>query len=221
MSLVCMSFTIESDTDCLCADIVILSDFSGSMNGSEKVVSQAIEMIVSGIPPEENIIRFALISFAGQRDSKIEVALTSDYKRLLDGVRLYEKKMANSEETHIYPAFNIAQNIFRTSNQYQDCFRIIIVMSDGKLTDREIALKHARKMRESTDWPISIFTLSSVVENDTLSGIQIGPRVLLPIISGSSNIVDEAVLDSLSGGAYFKNNVDALKEKIREYDMCL
>lgn len=208
---------------CLCADIVILSDFSGSISGSEKIVTNTVKKLVSEIPPELNIIRFALISFADQGAAKVEVSLTADYEKLLEGVRTYEKKKAYSEATHLISGLELAREVFIMNDQRQGCFRIMIIISDGKLTDRFKAVPLAREMRNNSDRPVAIFTLSSFSDEDAVPRIQIGPTigpdtVLKAVLMQS---IKHEVLDSLSGGAYFKRDVDALREEIRKWDMCL
>ncbi|MCF7831561.1 MAG: VWA domain-containing protein [Candidatus Pacebacteria bacterium] len=198
----------QKETPCLYADIVIVSDFSGSMNGDESFVVSAVDQLISGIPPEQNKIRFGLVSFVDVLH--LEMLLTHRYDSLQKIVDWYFKRKAKSFETNLAPALSIAGALFRDSISYYPRNRIIIIITDGVLNDEYQALAMANTISEK--FGITICAISPSLGDN----LQIGPISPKPFSE-----VRHDVLFKLSGGNYFFNDVETLKEGIRKRGLCL
>jgi hypothetical protein len=198
----------QNENPCLYADIVIVSDFSGSMNSIESFVVSAIDQLISGIPPEHHKIRFGLVSFADVLH--LEMTLTHQYDSLRRIVDWYYKRQAKSFETNLAPALTVAGALFRDSVNYYPRDRIIIIITDGVLNDEYKALAMAHTISEK--FGITICTIGPPSGDN----LQIGP-----ISSRSFSEVRHDILEKLSGGNYFFHNVEALKEEIRKRGLCL
>ena len=207
---------VQGQTGCLCADIVILSDFSSSINNNEYVVTYSVKTLVKEIPPQDNLIRFALVSFG--EETRIEVPLTSDYSDLLTGVRSYEERTADGAFTNINPALDTAQDIFLDNRRNNSCYRIIIIVSDGQFTDMDKAITKASILRTSTDYPIAIFSLSAF---DDVLPIRVDDVKYLKLIPGNTSTLNVDALKRVAGGAYFGNDVSNLRKWIIDMGMCL
>lgn len=214
LSLYC-AHVYAQENGCLCADIVILSDFSGSMNGSEGVVKESVETLIQSIPPEDYKIRFALVSFSDHVYT--EVPLTSNHKELVKGVEEYESKSAVGVNTWVTLGLKRAYDVFVQNEQRRGCFRIVVIISDGYFDDAEEAIGMAKNMRSHHDYPIAVFSLST--SEDSVLG---SPRALM--LGPSQDAIDnchEKNLRDVSGGAFFGRDTEALRDEIRKYDICL
>jgi len=201
---------------CLCADIIILSDFSSSINHNEHVVTYSVKTLVKGIPPQDNLIRFALVSFG--EETRVEVPLTSNYEDLILGVRSYEERTADGAFTNVNSAFDTALEIFLANRRNNGCFRIIIIVSDGQFSDMDKAITKANMLRVSTDYPIAIFSLSAF---DDVLPIRVDDLKYLKSIPGNTSMLNVSALKNVSGGAYFGNDVQNLRKWIIDLGMCL
>ncbi len=203
----------QKDSPCLYADIVVLSDFSGTIKNNEHVVTSSVAYLVDSIPPIDNKIRFALVSFAD--DTQVEVELTSDYKTLLSGVKEYSKRAADSHHTYIVSALDTAASIFDRNRTEYSRYRIIIIISDGDFHDDEAALLKAESMRNR--YGFIIIALSAYPQ-------YIPPESIIINSVPSPSIPNEVYvknLEDISGGAYFGRDLKSLRNEIRKRGLCL
>ncbi|MBP6925712.1 MAG: VWA domain-containing protein [Candidatus Pacebacteria bacterium] len=203
-----VSVLAQNDIPCLYADIILLSDFSGSMNSEEPFIAHVAETLIEGIPPEQNKIRFGMISFADSH--LVDVYLTHAYDSLWKITNWYYTRKALGFETLIEPALALAKVLFEQPVSYAR-YKILIIVSDGIWHDEVIALARARELSEV--YGIALIALSPALQEASLQVDVLTPR--LP------RKVKHEVLSKVSGGAYFFNNVEALKEEIRKKGLCL
>jgi hypothetical protein len=144
-----VSVSAQDDAPCLYADIILVSDFSGSMNSNEPFIAHVAETLIQGIPPQQNKIRFGMISFADSR--LVDVYLTHTYDSLRTIVNWYHRRKAIGYQTLLEPALTLAEVLFRQTdlNTSYSRYKILVIVSDGVWHDESIALARAREISES------------------------------------------------------------------------
>lgn len=203
----------QNNPPCLAADIIILSDRSSSMQGSEVLVGDAISVLVEGIVPEDTRIQFGIVSFGDI--ARIEIPLTSDYPYLLLSVEEYKKQNATGSTTTIIPGIQTARNMFEESKNDGEHLKIVIIISDGEIHD---------------DYELGEF-VDSISEMDNILFFSLGfaPEVI-PFDIKSPTLrnlyitymnINDSLLIRISRGQYFQNNTFRLRDTIRKLGACL
>ncbi len=203
----------QNNPPCLAADIIILSDRSSSMQGSEVLVGDAISVLVEGIVPEDTRIQFGIVSFGDV--ARIEIPLTSDYPYLLLSVGEYKKQNATGSTTLIIPGIQTVRKMFEESKNDREHLKIIIVISDGEIHDDSELGEFIDSVSEIDN--ILFFSLGFAPEN-------IPPDIRSPVLRNlfiTYMEVNDSLLTRISNGNYFQNNTFRLRDTIRKLGACL
>jgi Mg-chelatase subunit ChlD len=120
-------FSLTCHSQCNKMDIVIIGDYSGSVQGNEEFVTDAISTFASSVHSET--VRVAVVLFDNQ--PKIIAELNSEVADLLAQVFSYRDVFATGG-TNIESALQMAANILLT--EQNDSRKLVILISDGDVT---------------------------------------------------------------------------------------
>lgn len=129
--------------DCLQLDLLILSDFSGSVKGHEKFITDAIKQFSEQFELSEQGIKIGVIAF--ETESYLVSPLTSDRDELNDRIRTLSKIKANG-------GTNLIGALMRADSELMNHGRIgyrqvIVIISDGAPDYPDITLKVADQVK--------------------------------------------------------------------------
>lgn len=126
---------------CLEMDILLIGDMSGSVEGKEDFVIDAIEVFVESIETEENGIRIGVIAF--NNVPSLVSPLYGNKQEIRDNVEQYGWFAHGS--TNMSLAFQIAYN--ELSRDRQNVRKLIILISDGEATDKDDAENTVKELK--------------------------------------------------------------------------
>lgn len=139
--LLLLNGSFTSKPGCAKLDIIIVADISGSVDGSEDYLNNAIISFIDGIDISEDGIRIGVVSF--NDDSWLELKLTGDHDYFDSNFK--RLNAPNAAGTHLSTGLFTAMNEFETSGR-KDIPKLIIVISDGDIQDHDEVVNYARNI---------------------------------------------------------------------------
>jgi len=130
------------DYGCLEMDIVILCDLSGSVEGNEPFILEAVTGLVNKTDVQEDGVRIGVIGFS---DYPFTIAaLSGDKKELLQVINEFE--WTSRTNTYMAQALQVCYIDLFKDRQY--AHKMIIIISDGLPGDRELTLSTVKQLNE-------------------------------------------------------------------------
>ena len=132
--LIAVLFTSNINThsqDCLDVDIILLVDFSGSVNGYEPFIIDAINSFTNRYDLDQGTIKIGIIVFASGID--YYVPLTSNRTELLKATEWIKENptyIGAGRGTALLPALNVVRAEFMENSRSVN--KILIIISDGE-----------------------------------------------------------------------------------------
>ncbi len=195
---------------CLQMDIMLLGDFSSSVQGYESFISGAFSEFVQQFELSEYGIKIGLVTFT--TTAYLNCPLTNNTKLLRS--RINDLKYFNGVgHTNMLDAFAIAQNQF-IINGRDDYKKIIIVISDGEPDSGEEVLKLANVIKQSKIGICGILVMKNKTEeedNDSLFYYFYGKPI-------DGNVVMKKISSDF---CYVESNYDNLIKELKKLDICM
>lgn len=184
--------------NCLVADIVIATDWSGSIAGNEKFLVNALYYFIKTTYLSENGVRMGLVSFG--TSAEIDARITADRSELENELSYMLSKKADGV-TNLSDALRISMSELRSfdfgGNARAHSKKILIIISDGEPDDRLGAIELAKEAKSEG---IQIFTIS---------------------VYGASRIDHECLRSLASEQSYFESNFFSLREVFDRLGICI
>ncbi|MDH5442130.1 MAG: VWA domain-containing protein [Candidatus Nomurabacteria bacterium] len=186
--------------DCISADIVMLVDWSGSLEGYEGAQMDACKEFVSKFDLKKERVRFALVSFYNFGEETINHKLSSDKKSLLSKFESM-KSLSAGGSSYMEGGISLSRVIFQRGNEtrtdnYQ---KIIIIISDGDLND-------------SVETYVELLSMTN----------QYAVRVISLYMGNYNNDSSVEFMKSIATpGNYFQTSYKELAEFLKDLDLCL
>ncbi len=160
ISIILLAFlfnnTPKKYDNCLQLDIVLLGDYSGSMAGHEKEITQAFNEFIDQLPLSETSIKMGLITFANK--GTLITNLTSDKDQIkndINGLNQIQAGGSTNMADGLYLAFNEL-----ISNGRKDYKKMVIVVSDGAPMNPEKTMTVINQLKLSNVGVCGIFIRS-------------------------------------------------------------
>ena len=182
---------------CLKADILLISDWSGSISGYEHFICSALEAFVYGFDLSEYDIKIGLITFADS--AYLEVPLTSNQRTLKSKLSLMSKEGAGGG-TNMYSALEVMIKEFKVPSKghgRKQAEKIAIIISDGATFYEDKVERLASLAR--TEYEIKIFTIN--INDDESTNAALLKKIA-------------------SEDCYFYTNYEHLKELLLQFTFC-
>lgn len=132
---------------CMQMDIILLLDYSGSIDGNEGFVREAVQDFVKGYELSEQGIKIGVITFSDYTNTISP--LISDRSELLKRICVLDN-FGGSGSTHMIRGLEVAEKEFYTSGRL-GFKRVIIIISDGDVNSgggKEETLKVAEGLKK-------------------------------------------------------------------------
>lgn len=181
---------------CLEADILFITDWSGSIDGHQSQVVRAADAFINGFELSPNGVKIGIMSFSGS--AQIDCPLTAN-KAQLDTVLFGLRFRVPGGDTKLNSALVNAPQLFNQSTIERDKtadMQIIIFMSDGDGTDNAAAITSAKTLK---DQGVIIFAIG-------IGDIKDAPRKDLKNIA--------------SPDSYLEINYESLRKTLQGLDLC-
>lgn len=181
---------------CLEADILFITDWSGSIQGHEKPVVDALASYISGFTLSPDGVKIGIMTFSGS--AELECPLTANRDRL-DSSWARLRFRVPGGDTKLSPALEHSPEIFNQSTIERDktaSMQIIIFMSDGDGTDKEEAVVSAQTLK---DQGVVVYVIGIGLIND---------------------FAHDALLKIASPNSYIQIDYESLKKTLQRMDLC-
>lgn len=179
---------------CLQMDIMLLGDFSASVDGHEKFVTDAFSAFVNKFDLDENGLKIGVIGFSN--DATLISPLTSDKEKISTGIdKWVESDYGTGGTTNMKDAMFLAMNEF-TVNGRTLYRKLLIVVSDGK-----------------PDSPDQVLAIS-----EQFKSMNIGVCGVLIV---AENYDDKYMKNLSSNFCYVETDYNNLIEELKKMDICL
>lgn len=185
------SISFGNDNSCLQIDIILVADFSSSVENYQYFISSALQAFANRFELSEGTVKIGLIVF-------------SDYPRLLcpltsDGERLKKEidevsTLVPEGETYMGEAFLLAMDEIN-KNGRAGYKRMIIIISDGYPTWRESTLR-----------------INNQVKGNNISVCSVLIKV---------NVCDGEFMKDISTNCYVESNYENLILALESLDVCI
>lgn len=176
---------------CLDLDIMIVADYSGSVQGQEQSVVSAIEGFASGFSLDADGVNLGIVIFNNR--AELAAALTGDVREILVQTSLLRAAEATGS-TYLEKGLTLAATEL-LSNGRPGYRRLVIVISDGDVTLVDDTLLAAQQLQ--------------------LLGIGI-----CAVLIRNSNAKPE-LLRRISNGCYAESDYNNLADELKKLDLCL
>ena len=178
--------------DCTRFDLIIICDYSASIRGHEREVSNAVDGFSKSLYIGEEDTKFGVIVFSDY--SQLWCPLTTD-KALLDEKIQTLHTLDVMSTTVLQPALLAAYDEFKTHGR-ENTKKIIILISDGTPYDRFQALDVADMLKLME---VDVFTL---------------------LVNGET--IDEGYMKAIaSPNSYYNTNYQQLLNRLKNINFCL
>ncbi len=192
--LVLCSFQSEHKAGCAKIDIILIADMSGSINGQQQYVHDALYQFADRFELEENGIRMSLIKF--NDDATVLYPLGNDKAELMQAIETIKTTYPEGT-TKMTTAFIATMNEFIKRGGRDDPLRVVILISDGAPTDDEQSKQMAKDLRETF--------------NSLIFGILV-----------SSYEQDEQFMREVSSlNCYLETGYGSLANELKKLDICI
>lgn len=181
---------------CLEADILFITDWSGSIQGHEAVVVSALNSYINGFTLSPDGVKIGIMTFSG--GAEIECPLTASRNRL-DSSLVRLRFRVPGGDTKLNSALVLSPKVFNQSTMERDkspSMRIIIFMSDGDSNDQADAKISAQTLKDDG---VIIYVIG-------IGDIKDDPR--------------KALKDIASPDAYMEIDYESLKKTLQRMDLC-
>lgn len=129
---------------CLKADIILVADLSGSIQGNEQFIAHAYEVFVDRFDLWEHGIRIGAFTFS--KDVHLVSHLTENKGELLDAIDVIRRNPYGTT-TNLTGAMSAVYNEY-IDNWRDEARRILILISDGHADERTTFLASIRVLKE-------------------------------------------------------------------------
>lgn len=187
------SLNEKKDVGCLELDILLIADLSGSVDGHELFIRDALKAFVERFELSENGIKIGYIKFSGY--AELENRLTVDKDDLLRSINRIDSSSTGSS-TNLTHAFHLTMNEFM-SNGRPNVGKIVILISDGDPDSEESAMESA--------------TLLKTMPGTSICGVFVAA-------SGGKK---EFMKELSSSFCYVESNFENLIVELKKMDICL
>lgn len=190
--LILSSFTLFAQNDCVQLDVILVADLSGSVQGKEQFIEQALHSFVDKLELSEETIKVGLVIFNDY--ALLACPLTSN--KVLISTMISNVNSADGN-TNMKEAFAVAsQELY--SNRSRDGYKkAIVIISDGIVDGADETKQIGDQIK------------------------QFNIKVYGVLITESSDVGDEFMNYVSSPRCYVKSNYQQLNEEIKKLNICL
>lgn len=181
---------------CLEADILFITDWSGSIQGHEKTVVNAFASYISEFTLSPDGVKIGILTFSGH--AELECPLTAD-KNKLDSSLIRLRFRYPGGDTKLNSGLIFSPSIFNQSTIERDktaSMQIIIFMTDGDAPDQADAIISAKTLK---DEGVIIYVIG-------IGDIKDDPRKAMKKIA--------------SPDSYLEIDYESLKKTLQRMDLC-
>lgn len=139
-----LALTSFKTPSCLQLDLILVGDISYSVRGNEKFISDAFVSFIDRFELSEDGIQIGMILF--NNGPYIISNLSSD-KESLKNEGLKIRTLLSDNGTKLFPALEASLQEFMTHG-YKNHRKIIIIVSDGVIDDKQETIKTVNKLNQ-------------------------------------------------------------------------
>lgn len=190
--LLLLTFLVTTpQPDCLKVDIILVGDFSGSVGGYEKFVTDAFTAFIDKFNLSEEGVKIGMVYF--DESAYLISPLTNNKDTLRN--RFDNSNPIAGGDTNLKDALMVSFNEL-TENGRQGYKRIIILISDGDAQDKEGAEIIARQVKSTGVMICGVLIVSGFSQNEYMKQVS-------------------------SEFCYVETSYENLIEELRKLDICL
>lgn len=191
LALVLIALITSSSNQCLKLDIILLGDMSTSVEGHQRIMSQAFKAFVEKYEFNDDNLQMGIVTF--NTKSEVICSLTSDKTKLIrESITLSSK--ATDGNTYLEEGLNEALNQF-VNNGIKGHDRLIIIVSDGDVDHDAICLAMIKSIKS------------------------VGIKVCSVLIKDGWQKPE--FMKTISSGCYVESSYESLHEEIKKLNVCL
>lgn len=189
-----MGYTTNDDNGCLQIDVMLLGDFSSSVDGHETFVAGAMAEFANKFELDENGVKVGMIGFTN--NAILIAPLTADSSLINYGLKKFAKSnYDNGGSTNLFTSLDAAGEQFYLNGRplYR---KLIIIICDG-----------------NPDRPTDVMSLAQKLKDNNI-------RICSVLIKANNH--DATYMKDLSSdGCYVETNFASLIKVLKDMDICL
>jgi len=200
-------------------DIIVVGDYSSSINHYEKFVYDAFASFVNNFETSEEGIRIGLIKFNDH--ARLVSPLTHDKKKLNEALKEFNTNSYGG--TNMEEALQLALNEFTTNGKPEN-MKMLIMVSDGMPQNQDSVLLVASQLKDLLH--IGICSVLVVKSKEPPPADQMIPMPAAPWGIPTTNYyndnsVDAEFMQKLSSKCYVESDYENLAKELKKLDICM
>lgn len=210
-------------SQCLKANVSILLDWSGSEDGAEGKLAFAAFSFANSLNLSDDGVKVSISTFSDDHDSttfnyRTFVNLTSDINQINSGISNMLMYRPDGGTTISDAVDESVRQI--TSDGRNDAYKVIIIISDGEISDYLQATTKIFNYRLIV--PLSIWGIQIIAPQQLPMAPMIQPGVQLQQFTVDPENGFE-ILSLLTGNTnrVYKSSIDGVVETLKKLDICL
>ena len=149
-------------------DIILVGDFSGSVTGYQKFITDAFSSFIEKFDLSEESTKIGIVIFSSK--ARTIIPLTSDKTRIANELIVLKSNIPDGT-TNMTEALIHATNEIMGSNSRQGFRKMIVMFSDGSPDDRTSALETASQIKFSNIGICGVLIMNSSLDAEYMKKI--------------------------------------------------